>query len=956
MTALRPGAITRIKSSAPLENVTRFLEAAQHAGVKDSDLFAPSDLLQKVNKLKVVQSFDALRQLAPDSQPAGESPHTVAGKRGMKNRRRSMDLLLSDSSTDSLRSAKGGLSLSMSSLPTEDADLEIFDTPVMGSQEFARRFEEHSSSPSSPSTTRGGMRSRGSVLSLFSAPSEPDLTSVGESSSSKAANEIPSINIVLEPELGASDEHPVTAVVEEKPADVDAPKEPSAEPDVKRQETTEPAPREAQPVAAPVAAESATPESTADEHPAPLATSVPAIDIKRVPLPAPLPIAANVPPPLPIATVPPPIASISGTGVAPRRGSAVVLQQKSVYLSPLLTTTDEKQEDAQTELDLRTPLSAHVHAALDMIPESLGGRAGRTDLSSYFVEFGSTTAEEKPSLDSEADALQVPTHAREPSTASNASSSDGSDSDDSEAEAYNARVLARSKINVSETSISSKSRAAAVAASLAPVEIPAPSPDLSIQSNQSPPGKSDPGWLSDPSSANMADFFSFPDLPSSSVASGGTPNSSLNIIREDSVSSFPAADEDEASLLENEPEDTMLESTRKLNELRLNENLTLDEMIEYEKLLAQRVRNVHFAEQWNALLSLQTAICQGHVLPGKSAQAMGRAWGMSVPTSYAPPAITRRFSSPRRSALSSTSTPSPQGSGMNLLDLLEQQNEPEFDGTSSRGDSTPPPQVTSHEPMVGARVRAVWDFAATAPDELSLQQDDIIVVTKVESDGWMQGECNGNVGWFPSNFVERIVRPSRSNSSSVDEQMHAGSAASNRARMLISSSSGSMVQLATETRSWYQKYKEEEHKIREVAEMRRATQLSASAGTDKPRALIWKDDVGPQVAGSLSERDVRRQEVIYELIMTERDYVKDLDTLLEVYYRPLQARRIISSKDIAVLFSNVDQLLTINQELLRLMEERRARGPIIEQVGDIIKRLVRSFCGLADFLLLICAR
>jgi son of sevenless-like protein len=37
---------------------------------------------------------------------------------------------------------------------------------------------------------------------------------------------------------------------------------------------------------------------------------------------------------------------------------------------------------------------------------------------------------------------------------------------------------------------------------------------------------------------------------------------------------------------------------------------------------------------------------------------------------------------------------------------------------------------------------------------LALEEDDVLVITQVSDSGWWEGELNGNIGWFPSNYVE----------------------------------------------------------------------------------------------------------------------------------------------------------------------------------------------------------
>ncbi|XP_027080960.2 SH3 domain-containing protein 1 isoform X1 [Coffea arabica] len=51
--------------------------------------------------------------------------------------------------------------------------------------------------------------------------------------------------------------------------------------------------------------------------------------------------------------------------------------------------------------------------------------------------------------------------------------------------------------------------------------------------------------------------------------------------------------------------------------------------------------------------------------------------------------------------------------------------------------------------------KVIHSFDAQADGELSLAVDDYVVVRQVAPNGWSEGECKGEAGWFPSAYVER---------------------------------------------------------------------------------------------------------------------------------------------------------------------------------------------------------
>ncbi|KAJ7953323.1 SH3 domain-containing protein [Quillaja saponaria] len=51
--------------------------------------------------------------------------------------------------------------------------------------------------------------------------------------------------------------------------------------------------------------------------------------------------------------------------------------------------------------------------------------------------------------------------------------------------------------------------------------------------------------------------------------------------------------------------------------------------------------------------------------------------------------------------------------------------------------------------------KVIHPFDAQAEGELSLSIDDYVLVCQVAPNGWSEGECKGNAGWFPSAYIER---------------------------------------------------------------------------------------------------------------------------------------------------------------------------------------------------------
>ncbi|XP_040263989.1 GRB2-related adapter protein 2 isoform X2 [Bufo bufo] len=72
-------------------------------------------------------------------------------------------------------------------------------------------------------------------------------------------------------------------------------------------------------------------------------------------------------------------------------------------------------------------------------------------------------------------------------------------------------------------------------------------------------------------------------------------------------------------------------------------------------------------------------------------------------------------------------------------------------------EDSPQPQAVS-QPRRIRLVKALYDFKALEPDELSFQANDIIEVMEVSNDSWWLGKLGHKTGLFPSNYVANIDR------------------------------------------------------------------------------------------------------------------------------------------------------------------------------------------------------
>ncbi|KAJ3159405.1 cytochrome c oxidase subunit 1 [Geranomyces michiganensis] len=111
----------------------------------------------------------------------------------------------------------------------------------------------------------------------------------------------------------------------------------------------------------------------------------------------------------------------------------------------------------------------------------------------------------------------------------------------------------------------------------------------------------------------------------------------------------------------------------------------------------------------------------------------------------------------------------------------------------------------------------------------------------------------------------------------------------------------------------------------------------------------WQERVSAATLAAMSHRAQQRMTAIHELIATERYYVRDLKIIIALFMRPMIEKKVISAKNIDILFSNIEELLTVNSEFLARLEELYATNPVIEQVGDLLATAMERFVSYMPY-------
>ncbi|CAG8685176.1 14594_t:CDS:2, partial [Dentiscutata heterogama] len=123
------------------------------------------------------------------------------------------------------------------------------------------------------------------------------------------------------------------------------------------------------------------------------------------------------------------------------------------------------------------------------------------------------------------------------------------------------------------------------------------------------------------------------------------------------------------------------------------------------------------------------------------------------------------------------------------------------------------------------------------------------------------------------------------------------------------------------------------------------------------RNTIWSDTVDVDLVANLSPRELNRQEVLFEIIKTEHEYVRDLRLIEELFIQPIKqieekSRKPIVPSNLNKIFNSISYFLFIHEVISNCLNERQeAQSPLVRSISDILLAYVWVFRAYAPYLI-----
>ncbi|TFK26207.1 RhoGEF Rgf2 [Coprinopsis marcescibilis] len=110
---------------------------------------------------------------------------------------------------------------------------------------------------------------------------------------------------------------------------------------------------------------------------------------------------------------------------------------------------------------------------------------------------------------------------------------------------------------------------------------------------------------------------------------------------------------------------------------------------------------------------------------------------------------------------------------------------------------------------------------------------------------------------------------------------------------------------------------------------------------------LWIHSVPAEIVASVSDAEKKRQEAINEVIYTERDFVRDLEYLRDIWMKRLREDDIVPEDRradfLTQVFWNVPEIIAVNMRLRDALNKRQKQYAVVERIGDILLDAVPHF-------------
>lgn len=123
----------------------------------------------------------------------------------------------------------------------------------------------------------------------------------------------------------------------------------------------------------------------------------------------------------------------------------------------------------------------------------------------------------------------------------------------------------------------------------------------------------------------------------------------------------------------------------------------------------------------------------------------------------------------------------------------------------------------------------------------------------------------------------------------------------------------------------------------------------ASSGSKRRDSKLWSETFDIRLSQTLSPKEVKRQEAIFELVQGEQDLVEDLKLAKKAYHDPMRTLCIMTEQELNQIFGTLDSLIPLHEDLLSRLRDARKSDGSTEHVGHILTQWLPCLCEYTPY-------
>ncbi|XP_019482489.1 PREDICTED: intersectin-1 [Hipposideros armiger] len=240
--------------------------------------------------------------------------------------------------------------------------------------------------------------------------------------------------------------------------------------------------------------------------------------------------------------------------------------------------------------------------------------------------------------------------------------------------------------------------------------------------------------------------------------------------------------------------------------------------------------------------------------------------------------------------------------------------------------------------------QVIASYTATGPEQLTLAPGQLILIRKKNPGGWWEGELQARgkkrqIGWFPANYV-KLLSPGTSKITPTEPPKPTAFPAVCQVIGMydytaqnddeLAFNKGQLINvLNREDPDWW--------KGEVSGQVGLFPSNYVKLTMDMDPSQQWCSDL--HLLDMLTPTERKRQGYIHELIVTEENYVNDLQLVTEIFQKPLMESELLTEKEGAMIFVNWKELIMCNIKLLKALRVRKKMSGEkmpVKMIGDIL--------------------